>query len=100
MVQKTNLPFDGIETLMLNSDYKIAIYPGTIDEDAFQHSNNPVMKKAWKERIEPYVDFYKEFFSGMHMYIFSYFKRKRGIKCFYCYEVERKKYKQKQRKRM
>ena len=73
MVQKTNLPFDGIETLMLNSDYKIAIYPGTIDEDAFQHSNNPVMKKAWKERIEPYMDFYKEFFSGMHMYIFSYY---------------------------
>ena len=63
-MQKTNLPFDGIETLMLNSNYKIGIIPGTSSEDFFRYSNDPVMQKAWKERIEPYMDFYKEFFEG------------------------------------
>ena len=64
LVEKTNLPFDGIETLMMNSNYRIAVYPGTLHEDFFSHSNDPVMKKAWTERIEPYMDFYKEHFAG------------------------------------
>ena len=64
LVEKTNLPFDGIETLMMNSNYKIAVYPGTLHEDFFRHSNDPVMKKAWTERIEPYMDFYKEHFAS------------------------------------
>ena len=64
LVEKTNLPFDGIETLMMNSNYRIAVYPGTLHEDFFRHSNDPVMKKAWTERIEPYMDFYKEHFAS------------------------------------
>ena len=64
LVQKTTLPFDGVETLLLNSNYKISVYPGTFQEDFFRHSNDPVIKKAWTERIEPYMDFYKEHFAG------------------------------------
>ena len=61
MVQKVNLPFDGIETLMMNSDYNILVMPGTITEDAFKNSKDPIMQKAWVDRIEPNMDFYKEY---------------------------------------
>ena len=61
MVQKVNLPFDGIETLMINSDYNILVMPGTNTEDAFKNSKDPIMQKAWLDRIEPNMDFYKEY---------------------------------------
>lgn len=61
MVQKVNLPFDGIETLMINSDYKILVMPGTITANAFKNSKDPIWQKAWADRIEPNLDFYKEY---------------------------------------
>ena len=83
LVEKTNLPFDGIETLMLNSNYRIAVYPGTLHEDFFRHSNDPVMKKAWTERIEPYMDFYKEHFASNFIDESCFYRNSLKFKCIF-----------------
>ena len=65
MVQKVNLPFDGIETLMSESDFKIGVAPGSAQMDFLRQSSNPIHKKAWVERTEPYVDAYANFLEGI-----------------------------------
>ena len=52
------LPFTGIETLMADSEYLIAVWPGTYSQDVFESSIDPVWQKAWTERMEPYMDDY------------------------------------------
>ena len=64
LVRKVNLPFDGLETLLLNSDYRIATFPDSAYTDSFKFSKVPERKKAWSERIEPYMEFYEEYFEG------------------------------------
>ena len=54
----TVLPFYSIETLIKNTDYKIAMLPGSSYEDSFRYTTNPVWKQAFKQRIEPYLDQY------------------------------------------
>ena len=56
------LPFTGIETLLTQSDFKIAVKPGTSFVDAFKHSTNPVWQAAWTNRIEPYLNDYNDYF--------------------------------------
>ena len=50
-----NLPFTNIETLLVNTDYQIAIYPGSNMEDIFKYSPDPVYQEAWEKRIQPYL---------------------------------------------
>ena len=57
------LPFVGFESLMLKSDYKIVVYPGSAYEGSFQFSKDPLWQKAWTERIEPYKSFAAEYIS-------------------------------------
>ena len=57
------LPFDGVESLMLSTDYKILLEPHTAQMDSFQLSDIPLWKQAWTERIKPNLDFYDEFIS-------------------------------------
>ena len=52
------LPFTGLESLMLKSDYKIVVPPGSAQEGSFKFSDVPLWQKAWTERIEPNYDFY------------------------------------------
>ena len=46
---------------MLASDYKIFVAPGTVHEDIFKTAKTPLWQKAWTERIEPHIGFYKEY---------------------------------------
>ena len=55
------LPFTGVESLMLTSDYKIAVGPSSAQEGTFKFSRVPLWQKAWSERIEPSYDFYVEY---------------------------------------
>ena len=57
------LPFDGINTLMSQTDYKVAVQPGTYQQSVFEDSLDPLWQKAWKERAEPYMDLYKSYYS-------------------------------------
>ena len=52
------LPFNGIETLLAQSDFKIALNPGTSYEDSFKISTDPVWQAAWTGRIQPYLEEY------------------------------------------
>ena len=54
----TVLPFDGIATLVKNSNFKIAVSPGTSQNDAFKLSTDPLWMEAWQQRIEPFQEGY------------------------------------------
>ena len=60
----TKLPFTSIETLVIDSDYKLGTAPGSAQMDFLQHSSNPIHKLAWKERMEPNMDTYEGFLDG------------------------------------
>ena len=55
------LPFDSIEKLLTESDFKIALNPGSSYEDAFKTSTDPIWKAVWTERIQPYLEDYRGF---------------------------------------
>ena len=59
------LPFNNIRELVENTDFRIAIIPGTSFEDAFKYSTDPIWQKAYKERIKPYLDEYMESYLQM-----------------------------------
>ena len=54
-------PFDRLETLLRETDFKIGILPGSAHMDNFALSTKPNYVKAWKERIEPFLDEYKPY---------------------------------------
>ena len=60
-IQKTNLPFNNLETLLSLTSNKIAVLPGSGKEDEFRYSTDPLMQRAWTERIEPYFDEFHTF---------------------------------------
>ncbi len=53
------LPFTGIKGMVENTDYRLALIPGSSFMDAFKYSTIPEWQEAWKTRIEPYLDDYK-----------------------------------------
>ena len=59
-----NLPFNGVESLVTDTNYKIALKGGTATQMKFQYSTNPVWKNAWTNRVEPYMDDYKSYFNN------------------------------------
>ena len=65
-VRIIKLPFDSIETLMLNSDFKISVAPGSAQHDYFRYSSNLLLRNVYEERIDPNIDDYKDFLQGDH----------------------------------
>ncbi len=57
-IRVTALPFTNIETLVMNTNYKIALVPGTVYEDTFRYASSPVWMEAFKTRVEPYLNEY------------------------------------------
>ena len=53
----TILPFKDINGLMM-TDYKIGVKVGANQQDYFRLSKDPLLQKAYKERIEPNLDQY------------------------------------------
>ena len=53
----TILPFKDINGLMM-TDYKIGVKVGAIQQDYFKLSTDPLMQKAYSEKIEPYMNKY------------------------------------------
>ena len=67
----TTLPFTGVESLMLTSDYKIFLTPHSAQISSFKYSNIPLWQKAWSERIEPHLDFYEDYINSKHGFFVS-----------------------------
>ena len=59
------LPFTNIRELMENSDYRIGVTRGTSHEAYFKSSADPIVQKAYSERIEPYLEEYFPFSADM-----------------------------------
>ena len=59
------LPFTNMKELLTNTDYRITMLRGTIQEDYFKASSDPVLKQAYIERIEPYLEEYFPFSADM-----------------------------------
>ena len=75
---KINLPFESIATLLSLTNYQIAINPGTSLEDTFKLSTDSTYQKAWSERIEPYLEYYRPY-AGMYL---NY-----KVKCQHCLTI-------------
>ena len=54
------MPFENIESLLEETNYQIAINPGSSIQNFFQYSNDPIVQEAWLKRIKPYITKYKE----------------------------------------
>ena len=54
-----HFPFLNIQGLMQDTDYIIAIYPGSVHEELFKNSTDSFAREAWYKRIKPYLDDYK-----------------------------------------
>lgn len=52
----TVLPFQSIPELVLSSQFRIILTPGTSMEDAFKTSRDPDWMIAWNERVSPHLD--------------------------------------------
>jgi hypothetical protein len=52
------LPFHSIAEMVNTNDYRLFVSPGTSVFDAFKLSTDPDWKKAWNEKIEPYLEEY------------------------------------------
>ena len=55
------LPFASLEQLVTMSIHKIAILQGSSSEDLFKLSFDPIRQKAWKEKIQPYLNEYQKY---------------------------------------
>ena len=51
-----SLPFTDIPSMMTKTDYKISLIPGGAAEASFRDSSDPLFRKAYQDRIEPYID--------------------------------------------
>ena len=60
------LPFTNIRELVENSDYRIALMRGTIQESYFKTSSDPHVQKAYSERIAPYLDEFEPFRNSLN----------------------------------
>ena len=59
------IPFDSIATMLRTSNtFKIEVKPGSSHEDDFKLSKDPIWQEAWTDRIEPFLEFYKPYFSN------------------------------------
>ena len=50
---RIDLPFNNMEELMTNTDYKIIVMWGSFFEDAFKFAQDPLWKRAYTERVLP-----------------------------------------------
>ena len=62
------LPFNNIPELLENNNFRIAIIPGSVHEDAFKYATDYHWKRAWKERIQPFLHEYEDNKGNMAQY--------------------------------
>ena len=55
------LPFTGLQSLLDQSDYKIAVLMDSQTEDHFRYASDSYYKRAWEERILPNRETYKSY---------------------------------------
>ena len=64
----TVMPFNNIPELLENTNFRIALFPGSYSENAFEYATDHHLKRAWKERIQPFLHEYKDHNGNMTQY--------------------------------
>ena len=59
--RKIILPFDTIEEMYLNTNFRLALIPNTAYEDDFKYSSDPMFQKIYEERIKPHLQEYMDY---------------------------------------
>ena len=65
------LPFNNIPELLENTNFRIAVLPGSVHEDAFKYATDYHWKRAWKERIQPFLHKYIDNKGNMTQYLLA-----------------------------
>ena len=52
------LPFNNIEEMILKTDFKIYLRPYSSQMDSLRYSSDPILQRAFTERVEPNLQFY------------------------------------------
>ena len=66
---KINMPFDSLEKLLKETNYKVAVHSGTTQESNFKLSSDPIKQKIYIQRIKPSLyDF--DSYSGRYIVTF------------------------------
>ena len=55
-VQKTNFPFNNLKEFSQNTQFKLIVSKGTVYVDYFKNTDDPVRRKIWTEKLEPFFD--------------------------------------------
>ena len=59
--RKTVMPFNTIEELYLNTEFRLALIPSTTYEDNFKYSKVPIWQNIYKERVLPHLQEYTDY---------------------------------------
>ena len=51
-----SLPFKDISDLVVNTQFRIILPPGTRHEDDFKTSTDPIWQAAWTDRVKPHLN--------------------------------------------
>ena len=51
-----SLPFKDISDLVVNTQFRIILVPGTSLEDDFKTSTDPIWQAAWTDRVQPHLE--------------------------------------------
>ena len=62
------LPFNGMETFISSSNYKMTTgIPGSYAQSVFEYATDPTWKAVFTERLEPYIDDYGKYLGNSKM---------------------------------
>ena len=59
--RKTIMPFNTLEEMYLNTNFRLALIPNTAYEDAFKYSSDPMIQTIYEERIKPHLQEYLDY---------------------------------------
>ena len=60
--RKIVMPFTDLDDMYFNApNFRLALFPNSIQEDIFKYSNLPVWQSIYKERVQPYLEEYIDY---------------------------------------
>ena len=54
--KRISLPFIDLSDLMANTQFRIILLTGSIHEDHFKKSRDPLWQAAWTDRVQPHLE--------------------------------------------
>ena len=61
VIDNQKLPFSNLQDLIKDTNFRIAVYPGSLGQMIFEESADPLIKMAWQKRVSPHLNYYHKF---------------------------------------